>query len=84
MPALSSFDYAIVRVVPYVEREEFINVGVILFCRTLRFLGHEVISEFPLPQGGEGPSWAHPVVCAGRLYIRHGDFLYAYDVRARQ
>jgi hypothetical protein len=38
MPALSSFDYAIVRVVPYVEREEFINVGVILFCRTLRFL----------------------------------------------
>ncbi len=38
MPALSSFDYAIVRVVPCVEREEFINVGVILFCRTLRFL----------------------------------------------
>lgn len=31
-------DYAIVRVVPRVEREEFINVGVILFCRTSRFL----------------------------------------------
>lgn len=27
-----SFDYAIVRVVPHVEREEFINAGVILFC----------------------------------------------------
>ncbi len=39
MPTTSSFDYAIVRVVPHVEREEFINVGVILFCRTLRFLG---------------------------------------------
>lgn len=39
MPALSSFDYAIVRVVPHVEREEFINAGVILFCRTLDFLG---------------------------------------------
>lgn len=38
MPASSSFDYAIVRVVPHVEREEFINVGVILFCRTRRFL----------------------------------------------
>ncbi len=38
MPTPSSFDYAIVRVVPHVEREEFINVGVILFCRTQRFL----------------------------------------------
>ncbi len=39
MPAPSSFDYAIIRVVPRVEREEFINAGVILFCRTRRFLG---------------------------------------------
>lgn len=39
MPALSSFDYAVVRVVPRVEREEFINAGVIVFCRTRRFLG---------------------------------------------
>lgn len=38
MPAQSSFDYAVVRLVPRVEREEFINVGVILFCRTQRFL----------------------------------------------
>ena len=35
---VTSFDYAIVRVVPCVEREEFINVGVILFCREQRFL----------------------------------------------
>jgi hypothetical protein len=38
MPELSSYDYAAVRVVPAVEREEFLNVGVILFCRTRRFL----------------------------------------------
>ncbi len=38
MPERSSFDYALVRVVPHVEREEFINVGVILFCQTKRFL----------------------------------------------
>ena len=38
MPEPSSFDYAIVRVVPHVEREEFINVGVILFCPPRRFL----------------------------------------------
>jgi len=42
MPTLSSFDYAIVRVVPSVEREEFINVGVILFCRTRRFLEAQI------------------------------------------
>jgi len=23
------------------------------------------------------------VICAGRLYLRHGEFLYAYDIRAR-
>ena len=38
MPTHSSFDYAIVRVVPHVEREEFINVGVILFCDARDFL----------------------------------------------
>jgi hypothetical protein len=34
----SSFDYAVVRVVPRVERGEFINAGVILFCLEHRFL----------------------------------------------
>ena len=43
---------------------------------------HAVVSQFQIPQGGEGPSWAHPVVCGGRLYLRHGNFLYAYDVKA--
>jgi len=38
VPALSSFDYAIIRVVPRVERGECLNAGVILFCRTRRFL----------------------------------------------
>jgi hypothetical protein len=39
MPARSSFDYAIIRVVPEVERGERINVGVVLICRQRRFLG---------------------------------------------
>jgi Protein of unknown function (DUF3037) len=38
VPALSSFDYAILRVVPRVEREECINAGVILFCLERDFL----------------------------------------------
>jgi hypothetical protein len=32
------FEYAIIRVVPRVEREEFLNVGVILYCRQKQFL----------------------------------------------
>ena len=39
MPATNSVDYAIIRVTPRVERGEFINVGVILFCRTVPYLG---------------------------------------------
>jgi Protein of unknown function (DUF3037) len=36
---LRSYDYAIVRVVPRVEREEFINAGVVLSCPEADFLG---------------------------------------------
>ena len=39
------------------------------------------VGSFRLPRGGEGPYWAHPVVCGGRLYLRHSDQLYAYDIR---
>lgn len=33
-----SYDYAVIRVVPRVERQEFVNAGVILWCRDLDFL----------------------------------------------
>lgn len=42
MSALSSYDYALIRVVPNVERGECLNVGVLLFCRTRRFLGMRI------------------------------------------
>ncbi len=32
------YEYAIVRVVPVVEREEFVNAGVILFCKKEKFI----------------------------------------------
>ena len=35
------YDYAVIRVLPRVEREEFINVGVILYCASLNFLRAE-------------------------------------------
>lgn len=38
MRDLCSFDYAIVRIVPRVDRGEFINAGVVLFCSTEAYL----------------------------------------------
>ncbi|MEN5273634.1 DUF3037 domain-containing protein [Stenotrophomonas lactitubi] len=38
MPTLHTYDYAVIRVVPRVEREEFINVGVIVSCPGARHL----------------------------------------------
>ena len=38
MPTPASYDYAVVRVVPRVDREEFINAGVILFSKACHFL----------------------------------------------
>lgn len=33
---------------------------------------------------GSGPSWAHPVVIGGRLYLRYADNLYCFDVKAKK
>jgi len=38
----NSFDYAVIRVVPFTEREEFFNAGVILFCPQQRFLAARI------------------------------------------
>jgi hypothetical protein len=37
-PSRSPFEYAVVRVVPDIEREEFLNAGLILFCRSRQYL----------------------------------------------
>ena len=38
MPDKYRYDYAVIRVVPKVDREEFINAGVIVSCPDLSFL----------------------------------------------
>jgi len=38
MPEKHLFEYAVIRLVPRVERGEYINVGVVLYCKPLRFL----------------------------------------------
>jgi hypothetical protein len=37
------FEYAIIRIVPRVEREEFLNAGIILYCKDLKFLDTKYI-----------------------------------------
>ncbi len=39
------FEYVVIRVVPRVDRQEFINVGVILICRPQRFLGASIVFD---------------------------------------
>ena len=38
MPEKFLFDYSVIRAVPKVERGEFINIGVVLYCANFRFL----------------------------------------------
>jgi outer membrane protein assembly factor BamB len=41
-----------------------------------------IVGSFRI-QKGSGPHYAHPVISHGRLYLRHGDYLMAYDVRGK-
>ena len=43
--------------------------------------GFKPVSQFTISQG-TAEHWAHPTVANGRLYIRHGDALMAYDVKS--
>ena len=42
MPATASFDYALLRIVPRVERQEFINAGIVVFSLENRYLAARV------------------------------------------
>jgi len=38
MPEQHLFEYAVIRIVPHVEREEFLNAGVVVYCARKKFL----------------------------------------------
>jgi hypothetical protein len=42
VPDRQAFEYAVIRVVPHVGREEFVNAGVVLFSRGAGFLGCQI------------------------------------------
>ena len=42
----------------------------------------DIISSFRVTKG-DGPYWSHPVIDKGRLYVRHGDYLAVYSIKAK-
>ena len=40
------------------------------------------VSTFNVPKSADSLFWAMPVICGGRLYVRHWTTLYAYDIKA--
>jgi len=42
----------------------------------------DILSKFDLPPDTRELAWAHPVIAAGRLYLRRGEYLYVYDLRS--
>ncbi|CAN5880643.1 DUF3037 domain-containing protein [soil metagenome] len=74
MPTRSTYDYAVIRVVPRVERGEFMNAGIILSCAakgylTARIELDEALLAAMAPGADLGPIRAAlatlPAVCAG-------------------
>jgi hypothetical protein len=44
---------------------------------------YQEVGSFKLPGSGDRPSWAHMVILDGLLYLREGDRILCYDVRAK-
>jgi outer membrane protein assembly factor BamB len=43
---------------------------------------YKVLSTFKIPGSGKRPSWSHPVIDNGKLYLREGDSILCYDIKA--
>jgi outer membrane protein assembly factor BamB len=42
----------------------------------------DIISSFKVSKG-DGPCWAHPVIDKGRLFVRHGEYMAVYSLKAK-
>lgn len=45
--------------------------------------GYKEVGSFVVPGSGERPSWSHPVIVGGKLYVREQDRILCYDVKAK-
>ncbi len=41
------------------------------------------VGSFKVPGSGERPSWSHPVIANGKLYLREQDIINCYDIKAK-
>ncbi len=90
-------DFFTGRLIKELKAKELVKVGItcadgMLYCLnhqgTMSLIkvtpdGFEVVSQFSLGRRPPNTYLAHPVVCGGRLYIRHACHLSVYDVRDR-
>ena len=60
----------------YIYEEKSGNVGLVK-AGSKEF---ELNGTFQITEG-EGPHWAHPSIFNGKLMIRHGDFMFVYDIK---
>jgi outer membrane protein assembly factor BamB len=42
---------------------------------------YEEVSKFKIPDSGARPSWSHPVITGGKLYLREQDKIFCYDLK---
>ncbi len=77
--------------------EKFRNKGSIIYADEMLYIYSEhhgyvglvrptpekfdLVSSFRITEG-RGPHWAHPAIYNGKLYIRHGNFLFVYNIKA--
>src|SRR5262249_50640150 len=45
--------------------------------------GYKETGSFKVPHAGDRPSWSHPVVAGGKLYVREGDWIMCYNVSGK-
>jgi outer membrane protein assembly factor BamB len=62
----------------YIFEEKFGNMGLVKPSGDKL----DVVSSFKVLKG-TGPYWAHPTINNGRLFIRHGDYLAVYSIKAK-
>lgn len=62
----------------YIIEEKSGNVG-LLKPDSEKF---NLVSSFMITKG-EGPYWSHPVIDRGRLFVRHGDYMAVYSIKAK-
>jgi outer membrane protein assembly factor BamB len=62
----------------YIQEEKSGNVGLVIPQSDKL----NVVSSFKVEKG-TGPYWAHPVIDRGRLFVRHGDYMAVYSIKAK-